>query len=276
MIRFSLSGFGDEISADLDAQLDALKALRISALDLRTAFGKNVLALTNAEVDEIGARVRGHGMRVQSIGSPVNKVKFTPEGRSDELSRLHRASEIAKRLGTQRIRVFTPETDPNGGQEAWPEIKIWMAPQVRYAHDNSLVLLHENDGRFFGAFPGNARLLFHEFGGPHFKAVYDPGNAVLIGTRTMRDWFPWIQIHLDTIHVKDGKQAENRFVNPGTGDGELKEMFSFLVMNGWHGQLTMEPHAQIAGENGGFSGEEAFRTAVAALRGVLDAAGAEA
>ena len=51
---FTLTGFGDEISPNLDEQLDLLQSEGISYLDLRGVWGKNVLDLSDAEA----ARVR--------------------------------------------------------------------------------------------------------------------------------------------------------------------------------------------------------------------------
>lgn len=264
-----LTGFGDEISPDLDVQLATLKRLDLEGLDLRTAFGKNVLMLTDDEVDEVGAKVSSYGLRVQSVSSPVNKVKYSEAGRGEELKKLERAADIAIRLGIQRIRIFSPETDPNGGSEAWPEVKAWMADQVALAKSKGVVLLHENDGHFFGAWPANSRLLLEEFSGPHFRAIFDFGNSVLIGCRTMRDWFPWLLPYVDTLHIKDAVADGHRFAASGEGDGEMVEAFRFLFSEGWAGPLTLEPHAQIAGPQGGFSGEESFEYAVNALRSVL-------
>jgi sugar phosphate isomerase/epimerase len=268
-----ITGFGDEISSDLDVQLQTMKRLGVTGLDLRTAFGKNVLQLSDVEVDQVAERVESYGLSVQTVSSPVNKVKFSGVSAGEELKKLDRAAQIAKRLRIRRIRIFTPETDPEGGSAAWPEVKAWMADQVALAKDQDVVLLHENDGRFFGAFPANARMLLEEFSGPNFRAIYDFGNAVLIGTRTMHDWFPWIVPHLDTLHIKDAIESDHKFVAAGEGDGEMLEAFMNLDVYGWSGPLTLEPHAQVAGPQGGFSGEQAFEHAVKALRKVLDAAG---
>ncbi len=40
---FRISAFGDEIAPDLDEQLTTLRSLAIGYLDLRGAWGKNVL-----------------------------------------------------------------------------------------------------------------------------------------------------------------------------------------------------------------------------------------
>jgi len=270
--KVTISGFGDEISPDLEVQLRTLKRLDVAGLDLRSAFGKNVLQLTDDEVDRIGEMVKSHGLHVQSIGSPVNKVKFSGSNRTEELRRLARAAEIANRLGVERIRIFTPETDPKGGAGAWPEVRAWMAEQIRLAESKGVILIHENDARYFGAFPANSRRLFDELGGPHLRAAFDFGNSVLIGYRTMRDWFPWILPHLDTLHIKDAVEADGRFVFAGEGDGEMVDCMRFLYGQGWNGPLTLEPHAAHAGPQGGFSGEEAFELAVQALRSVLSQA----
>jgi sugar phosphate isomerase/epimerase len=268
-----LTGFGDEISTDLDTQLATLRRLRVPALDLRTAFGKNVLQLSDGEIDAVKQSCDDARIRIQSVSSPVNKVKFSGAAQSEELKKLERATEIAKRVGIRRIRIFSPETDATGGAEAWPDVRIWMAEQVELARSSDVLLMHENDGRFFGAFPDNARRLLEEFSGPHFRAIYDFGNAVLIGTRTMRDWFPWIVPFLDTLHVKDAIEADGKFVEAGAGDGEVLQALTYLHENGWEGPLTLEPHAQIAGAQGGFSGEDAFGYAVLALRRVMFQAG---
>ncbi len=273
--RTTISGFGDEISPDLSVQLATLKRLGVEGLDLRSAFGKNVLQLSDDEVDTIGREVQRHGLRVQAIGSPVNKVKFSAAGNKEELLKLERAAEIANRLGVQRIRIFTPETDPAGGDAAWPQVRTWMADQIQLAKSKNVILIHENDGRYFGAFPQNARRLFDDLAGPHFRAIFDFGNSVLIGYRTMRDWFPWILPYLDTLHIKDAVSKGEHFAMAGEGDGEMLECFRYLKSEGWRGPLTLEPHAQHAGPMGGFSGEQAFEYAFNALIKVLDEAGFE-
>ncbi|MFI5386886.1 MAG: sugar phosphate isomerase/epimerase family protein [Fimbriimonadales bacterium] len=268
-----ITGFGDEISPDLGVQLATMKRLGVESLDLRTAYGKNVLQLTDDEVDRVCEAVQAQGLRIQAVASPVNKVKFNGRTQAEELKKLKRAAEIATRLGIFRIRIFTPETDPRGGGGAWPEVRAWMAEQIQLAKDMGVILIHENDARYFGAFPDNARRLFEEFAGPHFRAIYDFGNTVLIGYRTMRDWFPWLLPYLDTLHIKDAIGSENRFVFAGEGNGELVECIRFLSSQGWKGPLTLEPHAQHAGPQGGFSGEQAFEMAFNALIKVLDEAG---
>ena len=50
---FTLSAFGDEIDDDLDKQLNVMKDLGIGYLELRRAWGTNVLELTDQEISRV-------------------------------------------------------------------------------------------------------------------------------------------------------------------------------------------------------------------------------
>jgi 3-dehydroshikimate dehydratase len=112
-----------------------------------------------------------------------------------------------------------------------------------------------------------AKSLYNEFGGRHFRAAFDFANSVSIGFYAMKDWFPWLLPHLETIHIKDMK--DGKVVPAGHGDGQLKATMDYLRKEGWEGVLSLEPHLQYAGERQGFSGVESFEIALRSLREVL-------
>ncbi|HEY0867186.1 MAG TPA: TIM barrel protein [Fimbriimonas sp.] len=271
-MRYFLSAFADEISPDLDEQLSTLRRLEVGGLDLRSVQGKNVLDLTDDEVRQVRRKCEAASIIPQAVGSPVNKVMLTDHNREIELGRLERAINVAKLLGIARIRIFTPEAPM--GTDPWDEVCAWMCEQVELAEDNDILLLHENDARFYGAYPDNSKRLLAEFGGKNFRAAFDFANTVLLGYRPWDDWFPWILPHLDTLHIKD---AQDGVILPaGQGDGQMERTFRWLVEQGWEGTLTLEPHLQATGPFGGFTGDQLFESAVTALRATLAAAGAEA
>lgn len=260
----TLSAFADEISPDLDVQLEECARLGLDAIELRGAFGKNVMAFTDHEAREVKMKCEDQGLRVQGIGSPVGKVDANESTPGKEDAKLARALEIAALTGAGRIRIFLPILE--GGIE---DIAPWIAPQVNRAKDAGMILLHENDARYWGAFPENSRALFAEFGGPHLKAAFDFANTVLIGYRPVEDWLSWIVPHLDTLHIKDAKDGQ--VVPAGKGDGQMREAFALL--NDWSGHLALEPHLAHAGEFEGFSGPQLFERAVRALRELQEEGG---
>jgi len=269
MAAYPLSGFADEISPDLDVQMATLKRLGIPGLDLRSVGGKNVLEMSDEELDEVAQKCVDNGLHVQAIGSPVNKVPLTAANQPLELAKLERAIHAAQRTGTKLIRIFSPEVPEVDYANAWMAVEAWMAEQICTAEQAGMTLLHENDATFYGAFPQGAQRLFEQFGGESFKAAFDFANTVLIGYRPMKDWFPWLLPHLHTLHIKDAIEIGKKVVPAGEGDGDMLETLRWLKSQGWTGTLTLEPHLSSAGKFGGFSGEQLFEVATAALRKVI-------
>ena len=64
---WTLTGFADEISPELDEQLDTLTDESIRSVELRSVWNKNVLDLTDDEIEKVGARCRS----VVSVSRPL-------------------------------------------------------------------------------------------------------------------------------------------------------------------------------------------------------------
>ncbi len=271
-MSFPLSAFADEISPNLDVQVATLKRLNVPGLDLRSVEGVNVLDLTDAQLEEVAQKCADNGLHVQAIGSPVNKVTFSGTHQEQEFAKLEKAIHAAHKTGTKLIRVFSPEVPEADLDSAWLGVEAWMAEQINLAEESGITLLHENDARFYGAYPKGAERLFERFGSPTFRAAFDFANTVLIGRRAMDDWFPWLLPHLHTLHIKDAIESESRVVPAGEGDGQMVSTIKWLIEQNWSGPMTIEPHLANAGKFGGFSGEQLFEEAVNALHRVLEEA----
>lgn len=272
--RFPLSAFADEISPDLEDQIAALKKHAIGGLDLRGVDGKNVLDLSPEELDKVKRKCSDHGLALECVGSPVNKILYSPQAAAGEVHKLELSIKAAQRLGIRKIRIFSPQI-PEGREDAmWPEVIAFMRDMADRARAADVVLMHENDARFIGAFPKWAEKLFDALGGSHFRAVYDFANGVPLGFRPMRDWFPWLLPHLESVHIKDAK-ADGTVMPAGEGEGQMRETLEYLIGEGWNGTLSLEPHLMAGGPYGGTTGPELFDVAVKALRKVVNEAGGE-
>jgi sugar phosphate isomerase/epimerase len=271
---FPLTGFADEISPDLDTQVAVCKRLGLTGLDLRSVDGVNVLDLTLEQIERVAQACSDNGLVVQSIGSPVNKIEYDIMLQGREHERLRKALRAASVANCRRVRVFTPAVPADQQEAMGSTIISWMLDQRRLAEEFKMVLIHENDGEYWGAYPHNAERLFQEVGSENFRAAFDFANTVLLGYRPMKDWFPWLLPYLDTLHIKDAK--DGKVVPAGEGDGQLADTMRWLIEQGWNGPLTMEPHLSAAGAFGGFSGEQLFGKAVEAFRSELAKAGGEA
>ena len=70
------------------------------------------------------------------------------------------------------------------------------------------------------------------------------------------------------IHIKDALRDSGTVVPAGQGVGHIAEILKDAYASGYRGFLTLEPHLATAGPSSGFTGNDLFGVAVAALRKV--------
>lgn len=266
----SLTGFIDEVSPKLEEQIAAAKDQGLNGIEVRSVWDKNVTALSPEELKEVRLQAEGAGIMISGVGSPVNKVPMMQIHLEGEMDKLKRSLEAAQLLGTKRVRIFSPTVNDEARQHDLRYVIEWMKPMAELAEKAGITLLHENDSRFYGAFPEGAKGILDALGGPHFRHVFDFSNAVMIGQDPLSDWLPWVLPHLESLHIKDFDRSKLQIVPAGQGHSKMLECFRFLASKGWKGTITLEPHLAFAGGHGGFSGAELFGQAVAALKGILD------
>src|SRR5215469_5267666 len=101
-----LSAFADEISPDLDEQITVLQSEHIHFLDLRGAWGTNVLDFSDAQVDQIRRTLDMYSMAVSAIASPIGKVSIDAPF-DEHLRRFERAITLARVFSTPFLRIFS-------------------------------------------------------------------------------------------------------------------------------------------------------------------------
>jgi sugar phosphate isomerase/epimerase len=264
-----LSAFADEISADLDEQLAGLAAESIAHLELRSAWSVNVADLSDAAVRRISRALRGAGVQVSAIGSPVGKIPVAaPIG--PELDRLRRVAGIAGRLGTRIVRVFSffiPAGEP--AERYRDQVIHRMGALAAVAQEHGVILAHENEKGIYGDLPRRCADLIGSVGSPALRATFDAANFVQCGVRPYAEAYPLLRRHLAYVQVKDAIAGTGEVVPAGEGDGEVRETLSALRDSGFDGYLSLEPHLAQAGRFGGFSGPEGFGRAARALKALL-------
>ena len=273
--QFIVSGFADEISADLDEQLDVLESLGIAHLDLRGVEQTNVLDLSADQIERISTELDRRGIGVTSIGSPIGKIPiedpFDPHFR-----RFETAVERAEQFGTRYIRLFSyymPDGDDPADHR--DEVLRRMNRKAERAEEAGVVLLHENEKDIYGDTPERCLDLLQAVDSEHFRAIFDPANFLEIGVRPYPEALLLLIEHVEQLHIKDAKFGERGEITPaGEGDGDITNTLEVLKKRGFRGAASLEPHLMEAGSKGGFSGPEAYRVAAEALFACFEEAGA--
>lgn len=274
--EFRISAFGDEIAADLDEQLRVLNELKIGWLELRGAWGVNVLRMDDAHVERVQASLAVHNVRVSALGSPVGKSPLL-DPIENEVANLQRLGQIARKLGTRNIRIFSfypPDTRSNAGYDQYVEPAIASLSRLaEEAERLDLLLLLENEKGIVGDTIVRCHRILHAIDSNHLTFAWDPANFVQVGeSHVTEDGWPLLHQHIGYVHIKDALLGGG-VKAAGEGDGQVAELLTRLKATGYRGMLALEPHLTIAGHSSGFSGPEGMAYAAKKLREVMAATG---
>lgn len=280
---WNLSGFGDEIDPDPHVQLDVLARLGASHIEVRSAWGINVIDLTGDQLDTLAGIISAAGFGVSAIASPVGKTEVS-QPIEYELGRLESALRAAETLGSRYIRVFSFYPGENRGypgENRGPDEKRGphevrdavlrnMTRLAAMAEHHDVILLHENEKGIYGDIPERVLDLVKSVGSPHLRLAWDSANFVQVGVSPFVDGYEMLKPYMEYLQVKDAIASTGDVVPAGQGDGDIPRLVAALVADGYSGFASLEPHLASAHELGGFSGPRAFVDAAVAFRAICD------
>lgn len=270
---WTLSGFGDEIDPDPKVQAAVLLALGASHIEVRSAWGTNVVELSDEQVAQLKTILDESGLKVSAVASPIGKVDISLPA-EHEAGRLRRVIEVAKALDTKYIRMFSFfRADDQSPEDIREAVMERMAVLARMAEESDVVLIHENEKDIYGDTPERVLDLMETVKSPALRAAWDNANFVQVGVKPHTDAYAMLRPHLEYLQVKDAIAGSGEVVPTGQGDGELVETLTALSQDGYTGFASLEPHLAAQHELGGFSGPAAFGEAARAFRTATDAIG---
>ncbi|SFK98987.1 Sugar phosphate isomerase/epimerase [Paenibacillus sp. 1_12] len=268
MSKVKLTCFADEISSDLDEQLDVLEQEGMKYLELRGVWGKNVLELNEDELNQIQAVLQKRGFRISSIASPIGKYLIT-DPFEPQLEALDKATYAAQFFETPYIRIFSYRLPEGGSVEAYRDEVLHRLKQLTEAASRSgVILILENDSNLYGSTDDCCLDILAHCDSKHMRAAFDPGNYVMNNVQPMRDAYPKISPYTDYVHIKDAVQEPRQFVPAGVGEGQLEELLVKLKERQYDGFLSVEPHLKPYLPEA--SDSERVITAIRALKGLLE------
>ncbi|MBD8061898.1 sugar phosphate isomerase/epimerase family protein [Oceanitalea stevensii] len=270
---WTLSGFSDEISPDFQEQCAVASRLGLRYIELRSAWGTNVLDLDDDQLATAARMLADHGLQVSSIGSPIGKVHLDDDAAA-HLGRMRRAAHVAQTLGAPYIRIFSffmrPGTDPDTCRD---EVVDRLGELVDVVAGSDVTLVHENEKEIFGDVPRRCADMARALDSPHFGLAWDPANYVQVGVRPFTEAYELLRPHTRYVQIKDALRGSGTVVKAGEGDGEIAQTLSALRADGYDGFFSLEPHLAAGHSMGGFSGPELFGEALRAFTDLLDAEG---
>ncbi len=286
MKQLYISGFADEISNNLDVQIQELNKLGIDYMSIRGVNGKNISDYSLQDIREtILPKLQAGNIKVSSIGSPIGKIYINDdEGFEAQKKALETLCKACHVLECQYIRIFSfyiPEGDQADMYKdtVIEKIKAFVAIAEKY----EVILLHENEKDIYGDIASRCKALFDAVDSRYFKGIFDFANFVQCQEDT-RACYELLKEDTEYIHIKDAVYSAGDNVVCGTGDGKIEELLAEFIANGYEGFLTLEPHlvlfdslkdleikesTEVIKDNKGMTNEEGFAMQYHALCAIL-------
>jgi sugar phosphate isomerase/epimerase len=263
--RFRLAGITDEFSPDIEIAAQSMAEVGMTGAELRMVFGKNILDLTDEEVDRAIAIVRGRGHEIVSIASPLLKCVLSDAPEVDErfqkdmFASRHtfadqprlaaRALEIADRTGARVIRVFSYWRTVRP-EECFTRIIDALRGFAEQAKPHGVTIGVENEHACnIGTGAETARMLA-ALDHPNLKVVWDPANALVAGESPYPEGYARVppqriaHVHAKDCYVADYKPA---FCAVGEGGVDWPGQIAALERDGYTGWISLETHWQGPG-----------------------------
>jgi L-ribulose-5-phosphate 3-epimerase len=266
MLRFRIGAITDEFSSDIAVAAEAMRELGMKGAELRVIGGKNIMDLTNAEIEQTMSVLDANGLQVISIASPLLKCSlpdappidsrfqqdsFNAKHSFEDQPRLAaRAFEIARLTGASVVRVFSywrviePEAVFERVVDALQELSD-------KAGNHGLIIGIENEHACNIATAQETARVLAAVDHENLQVVWDPANAYVSGEKPFPSGYRLLETsRIAHVHAKDCTLEGHKpiWCPLGEGDIEWEGQIDALAEDDYNGLIHLETH--WAGPNG--------------------------
>jgi sugar phosphate isomerase/epimerase len=257
---FRTAAITDEFAPDLDTALKGMSAVGMTGAEMRLVSGRNMIDLTDEEVDDVRRTVERRGMTVISLASPLLKCVLPDSPALDtriehdvfgspytfeEQPRLTgRAFEVAERLGAPIIRVFSywRTVEP---ERCLPAAAAALHELGETAAKRGLTIALENEQACNAGTGAEAAQLFALVKHPAVKLLWDPANASILGETPYPDGYTSLPAdRIVHVHAKDCEVRDHKPIWGPLGKMAIdwKGQIEALRRDGYSGWISLETH----------------------------------
>ncbi len=259
-LLFPIAAITDEYDPQFDGALEPMSATGMTGAELRVVYGKNIMDLTDGEIDRAVDALRARGIRVISIAPPILKCVlpgapdvdtrfqqdiFNSRHTFDDQPRLaERAIAIAQRTGAKIIRVFSywRTVEPEKCTDAVAEALTKLADQFGAA---GLICGLENEHACNVATAKESAAMLARVSHPSLQLVWDPANALCSGEEPYPQGYSLLpKSRIGHVHIKDCHVVDHKpqWGPVGTMAIDWKGQLAALRRDGYEGAISLETH----------------------------------
>ena len=255
-----IAAITDEFSPDLETALSAMHEIGMEAAELRVVWGKNILDLTDSELERVKDVLSKRGFRAISIASPVLKcvlpdsppidkrfqhdVFASKHTFADQPRLLERAFLVAEQMGARIVRVFSywRTEDP---EKCFDAIVNALGEMAEKAARADLIIGLENEHACNIATASETARVLAKVPHRNLQVVWDPANAYVAGENPFPEGYSLLPANrVAHVHAKDCELVGHtpEWGPLGTRKIDWKGQISALTADGYSGYLSLETH----------------------------------
>lgn len=237
-----------------------MRELGMVAAELRMVFGKNIIDLTDGEVQRAGDLVTQYGMKTVAIASPLLKCTlpdappvderfqqdmFAAKHSFEDQPRLtERAFDIADQLGVKIIRVFSywRVVEP---ERVFGRVVEALEALGEKAGARGIVIGLENEHACNIATAAESARALASVPSPNVQLVWDPANAYVSGESPYPEGYSMLPVdRIAHVHAKDCTMEGHKPIwGPlGECDVDWRGQIAALARDGYTGCINLETH----------------------------------
>lgn len=262
MADFPVAVITDEFTQDFELICKTMQQMEIPQLEVRTAWDKNVVDMSDDEIAEIKRLADAYGRTICGVATPVYKCTHPDGGAIDERFEqdafhsahtfddqpriLDRAVDIAARLEAPMIRVFSFWRTQNP-TELNDAIIASLQAAIAAAEPRGVKIGLENEHACNIATAAEAAPILAAIPSPSLGLVWDPANAYFAGAVAFPDDYRSVPAdRILHVHAKDGvmdhEAGRMAWGDVGAGKVGWEDQLAALVADGYDGSVSLETH----------------------------------
>jgi sugar phosphate isomerase/epimerase len=249
----------DELTEDFERALDFISSQSLAYCEVRELWQKNVLKLSQEELDRAKHLIERHRLKVSEIASPIFKYHL-PEMPSphpnwsdtfraadltdkDTENLLQRVFKLAPFFGTSKVRVFSywRVEEP---EKVYPYVRERLAKAAALAAQNNISLLLENEHDCNVGTGKELGRMLRDINSPNLRGMWDPSNAFRLGEVPYPDGYRHVRGLFPHMHIKDIRKNPTsgafEYARVGEGMIDYRGQFAALRDDGYEGTMSLE------------------------------------
>src|SRR5665213_85989 len=260
MQRFRIGAITDEFSSDITIAAEAMRELGMKGAELRMIGGRNIMDLSDAEIELAMVVLNRNGLEVVSIASPLlkctlpNAPAIDSRFQQDSFNATHtfedqprlaeRAFEIARNTGAKIVRVFSywRVVEP---EAVFERVVDALQDLSDKAGRHGLIVGIENEHACNIATAQETARVLAAVDHENLQVVWDPANAYVSGEKPFPSGYRLLEAkRIAHVHAKDCVLADGKPVWGPLGECDIdwEGQIDALAGDGYKGFIHLETH----------------------------------